>query len=228
MHHGTFGYSEFSILKFSSTHQRKYLDHHWVFQVRMALLLTTSAEKHRYYLSSSLLASMSKHPIIRGIPNGRKQQDFCIVWSSWRFHHRPRSPISLKKYQSLIQTTVMPEQNSILTVSETVSKNINPYYHKDVKPAHWVDDTGTSFRNPWESYRHHSFMNLLSVSKLRIHPKFRSLDSNGFLLFRMQLESLCRSTHPWWTKTQGRLRNASPFASLPGENHLRSSQGINH
>jgi len=67
----------------------------------------------------------------------------------------------------------MPEQNSILTVSEMISKNPNP--QGDVKPSHWVDDTGTSFRNPWESYRHHTFMNLLSVSKPRIRPNFRNL-----------------------------------------------------
>ena len=59
----------------------------------------------------------------------------------------------------------MHEQNSIVTVSETVSKN--PDSRKTTgaaKPSHWVDNAGTSFRNPWESYRHHTFMNLLSVS----------------------------------------------------------------
>jgi len=56
-------------------------------------------------------------------------------------------------------------QNSIVTVSETLSKN--PDSRKTTsgaKSSHWVDNAGTSFRNPWESYRHHTFLNLLSVS----------------------------------------------------------------
>jgi len=61
--------------------------------------------------------------------------------------------------------TTMPGQNSIVTVSKTLSKN--PHSRKTTsgaKSSHWVDNAGTSFRNPWESYRHHTFLNLLSVS----------------------------------------------------------------
>jgi hypothetical protein len=51
---------------------------------------------------------------------------------------------------------------SSVTVSDT-SKDSRKT-PSGVKPSHWVNNAGTSFRNPWESYREHTFMNLLSVS----------------------------------------------------------------
>ena len=82
--------------------------------------------------------------------------------------------------------TTMPGQNSIVTVSETLSKN--PDSRKTTsgaKSSHWVDNAGTSFRNPWESYRHHTFLNLLSVS-LEPPAAFRGYNMLTKCPFRLQ------------------------------------------
>lgn len=33
----------------------------------------------------------------------------------------------------------------------------------EVKPPHWVDDKGTSFKNPWASWREHDWRDQLYV-----------------------------------------------------------------
>ena len=81
---------------------------------------------------------------------------------------------------SSLQTTIMSGQKSIITVFKTTSKNLDP--RSGVKPPHWVDNAGTSFRNPWESYRHHTFMNMISVSysKEPFKSSLLAIPSNKF------------------------------------------------
>jgi hypothetical protein len=53
----------------------------------------------------------------------------------------------------------MTMTSSTIRVSETESEA-----RKDAgKPAHWVDDAGTSFKNPWASWREHDWRDQLYV-----------------------------------------------------------------
>jgi hypothetical protein len=112
----------------------------------------------------------------------------------------------------------MPGQYSTVIVSNTVSKNPDP--HIGVKPAHWVDNVGTRFTNPWESYRHHTFVNMLSVSTGNHLTSYSLLT----IVSLGKKKSLCQNTHPFWSEIQRRLPNAWACASLPGENRLIPSQ----
>jgi N-acyl-phosphatidylethanolamine-hydrolysing phospholipase D len=53
----------------------------------------------------------------------------------------------------------MTMTSSTIRVSETESEA-----RKDAgKPAHWVDDAGTSFKNPWASWREHDWRDQLYI-----------------------------------------------------------------
>ena len=51
-----------------------------------------------------------------------------------------------------------------ILVSPNASKNPNPPVVNGSKPDHWADDAGTTFQNPWKSWRSHTISDRVGVS----------------------------------------------------------------
>lgn len=72
--------------------------------------------------------------------------DYCLV------------PLNSEALQFLFSTMTLPA----IRVFEAEKPSPNDAQ----KPAHWVDDKGTSFKNPWASWREHDWRDQLYVDTI--------------------------------------------------------------